>query len=435
VNTFALLARRRFLPLFVTQFLGAFNGNLFKNATIVLILYRLGSDQAAGGKVLATLALALFVLPFFLFSATAGQLADRFDKTRVIRASKLLELAAALIAAVALTLGVPWMLLAALFLLGAQAALFGPLKYGILPDLLAESELLGANGLVEAGTFIAILAGTIMGSLTILTNGGVLIVQSTVVAAALAGWIASLSIPPTAAKAPKLSIDWNFVGQTYRLLRDVGRAPALLGLIMGVSWFWLAGATYLTQFPAFAKDALNAGPSVVSLFLAMFSLGICVGSLLCQRLLRGRASLRMAPLGLLGMAVFGLDFVLSAEPTAGPAGALSDVADFLSHPLAWRLLADLLATSIAAALYVVPLYTLLQQQAEPGHRARVIAANNVMNALFMTVAAGIAAILLGAGLSIKSLLGGMAAANILCAGLTWRQMRRGDTRRAESSAG
>jgi acyl-[acyl-carrier-protein]-phospholipid O-acyltransferase/long-chain-fatty-acid--[acyl-carrier-protein] ligase len=424
VSPFALLARRRFLPLFVTQFLGAFNGNLFKNATIVLILYRLGGDQASGGKVLATLALGLFVLPFFLFSATAGQLADRFDKARVIVASKWLELAAALIAAAALAVGAAWMLLAALFLLGLQAALFGPLKYGILPDLLAESELLGGNGLVEAGTFVAILAGTLMGSLTILADGGILVVQSTVMGTALAGWAASLAIPSTPAKAPDLPIDWNFAGQTVRLLQDIAKIPSLLGLIMGVSWFWLAGATYLTQFPAFAKDALHAGPSVVSLFLAMFSLGICIGSLLCQKLLRGQASLRLAPFGLLGMAAFGLDFVWSAAPIAAADEALADASGFLLRPLAWRLLADLLATAVAAALYVVPLYTLLQQRPEPGHRARVIAANNVMNALFMTVAAGVAAALLGAGLGIKTLLGGMAAANLLIAGLTIRQSRR-----------
>jgi MFS family permease len=425
VNSFSLLARRRFLPLFATQFLGAFNGNLFKNATIVLILYQLGSDQAAGGKVLATLALGLFVLPFFLFSATAGQLADRFDKARVIRVSKLLEGVAALIAAAALSLGAPKMMLTALFLLGTQAALFGPLKYGILPDLLAEGELLGANGLVEAGTFVAILAGTIMGSLTILTNGGILIVQATVIAAAFAGWAASLAIPSTTAKAPNLSIDWNIVGCTISLLRDIAKTPSLLGLIMGVSWFWLAGATYLTQFPAFAKDVLHAGPSVVSLFLTMFSLGICVGSMLCQRLLRGKATLRLAPFGLLGMAAFGLDFALSAHPFGGDGDNLTEVAGFLLHPLAWRLLADLLGTAIAAALYVVPLYTLLQQQADPSHRARVIAANNVMNALFMTLAAGLAAILLGAGVGIKFLLAGVAAINLMVCGLTYFKSRTG----------
>ncbi|PKU25919.1 MFS transporter [Telmatospirillum siberiense] len=415
-----LLARRSFLPLFITQFLGAFNGNLFKNAAIVLILYRLGSEQESGGKVLATLALALFVLPFFLFSATAGQIADRFDKTRVIQASKLLELAAAVVAAIALAWGAPAMLLTALFLLGAQAALFGPLKYGILPELLAENDLLGANGLIEAATFLAILAGTIMGSLTVLGTDGVLIIQSTVIVAAAAGWIASLAIPPTQAKAPGLSLDWNFPRLTWSLLRETSGPSSLLGLIMGVSWFWLAGATYLTQFPAFAKDALHAGPDVVSLFLGMFSLGICAGSLLCQRLFRGRASLRLAPYGLLAMAVFGLDFVLSAQPLGNIDGDFAGIADFLAVPQSWHLLADLLAIAIASAIYVVPLYTLLQQRAAPSHRARVIAANNVMNALFMTVAAGLAAMLLGTGLGIKGLLGGMAAANIAVAALFYR---------------
>lgn len=418
-----LFIRRSFLPLFITQFLGAFNGNLFKNAAIVLILYRLGSEQATGGKVLATLALALFVLPFFLFSATAGQIADRFDKTRVIQASKLLELAAAIVAAIALACGLPAMLLGALFLLGTQAALFGPLKYGILPELLDETDLLGANGLIEAGTFLAILAGTIMGSLTVLEEHGILIVQAGVLFAAAAGWLASLAIPPTQAKAPGLALGWNFPHLTWVLLREAGKTPSLLSLIMGVSWFWLAGATYLTQFPAFAKDALHAGPDVVSLFLGMFSLGICVGSLLCQRLFRGRASLRLAPIGLLGMAAFGLDFVLSAQPLGDGMAPFADIGDFLTAPQSWHLLIDLLAISIAAAVYVVPLYTLLQQRADPGHRARVIAANNVMNALFMTVAAGLAALLLGSGVTIKGLLGGMAAANVVVAAMQYRQSR------------
>lgn len=420
----SLLCHRNFLPLFVTQFLGAFNGNLFKNATVILILYRLASQGAAGGKVLATVAVGLFVLPFFLFSATAGQLADRFDKARMIRLSKLFEVAVALVAALALGLAQPSLLLAGIFLLGAQAALFGPLKYGILPDHLGNEQLLAANGLVEAGTFVAILAGTMMGSLTALAEHGILILQLSVVGAALAGWAASLAIPPAEPKAPGLAISLDIIGETWRLLKDAAATPDLFGAMIGISWFWLVGATYLTQFPAFAKDALHAGPTVVTVFLVMFTLGISIGSLACQRLLKGRASLRFGALGALGMALFGMDFVLAAQPLAPNAAALAEATALLHQSWTWRLLADLLLTSIAAGLYVVPLYTVLQQRAEPGHRARIIAANNVLNALFMTAAAGVAAILLGAGLTIQGLLFGTAAANVLVAGLAHRQAKR-----------
>lgn len=422
MTPFALLGRRRFLPLFVTQFLGAFTGNLFKNSTIVLILYRLGGEQAAGGKVLATAAAGLFVLPFFLFSATAGQLADRFDKARLIRLSKALEIGAALVAVAALSVAAPWLLLLTVFLLGLQATLFGPLKYGILPDHLAPGELLAANGLVEAGTFVAILAGTMMGSLTILTAGGVSTVAATLVAAAVAGWGASQAIPAAPPRDPGLAIDPNIARQTWILLRDAAAVPTLLPAMMGVSWFWLVGATYLTQFPAFAKEALHAGPTVVTLFLVMFTVGISVGSLLCHRLLRGVVSLRLAPLGALGMAVFGIDFVLAAAPVAPP-DALAEARSFLAAPGSWRLLADLALTAVAAGLYVVPLYALLQQRAAPAHRARVIAANNVLNALFMTVAAVAAAALLGLGLGIKGLLLGLPLANLLLAAFSYRQAK------------
>ncbi len=423
MTPFDLLLRRRFLPLFVTQFLGAFNGNLYKNATIVLILYRLGQDQLAGGKVLATLAAGLFVLPFFLFSATAGQLADRHDKAAMIRLTKLLEIAAALVAAAALGLGQAWLLLAAVFLLGLQATFFGPLKYGILPDHLAPGELLAANGLVEAGTFVAILAGTMLGSLTILGGGGVTLIQAVVVAAAVAGWAASLAIPPAPAQARRMAVGINIFGQTWQLLRQAAATPQLLPTMMGVSWFWLVGATYLTQFPAYAKDVLQAGSSVVTLFLAMFTIGISIGSLLCHRLLKGVVSLRLAPLGALGMALFGLDFVTAGTPFGSP-GRLVEAVAFLAHPAAWRLLADLLLLSVCSGLYVVPLYALLQQRADPAHRARVIAANNVLNALFMTVTAAGAAGLLGAGFGIRDLLFGLALCNLAVTGLSYRQSRR-----------
>ncbi len=419
MTPFALLLRRRFLPLFITQFVGAFCGNLFKNATIVLILYRLGGEQAAGGKVLATTAVGLFVLPFFLFSATAGQIADRFDKARLIRLINLLGVAAAAVAVAALWAAAPWMLLTALFLLGTQAAFFGPLKYGILPDHLAAGELLAANGLVEAGTFVAILAGTMAGSLTILAEHGTLAVQAMVALAALAGWAASLAVPPAPATAARRPVDWNIVRETWLLLRRAASSRPLLRTMMGISWFWLVGATYLTQFPAFAKDVLHAGPTVVTLFLVMFTLGISAGSLLCHHLLKGVVSLRLAPLGACGMALFGFDFVIGATPVSS--GALADAGAFLAAPGSWRPLADLVLTAVAAGLYVVPLYAYLQQRADTAHRARIIAANNVLNALFMTAAAAVGAIILGAGLGIKSLLLILPLGNLLLALISRRQ--------------
>lgn len=411
MNSFGLLTTRRFLPLFIAQFLGAFNGNLFKNATIVLILFRLGTGEAAGGKVTATLALALFVLPFFLFSATAGQLADRFAKNRITRWTKAFELGVAAFSVVALESGTSWMPLLVLFLLGTQAAAFGPSKYGILPELLPETELLAANGMVEAGTFVAILLGTLSGSLLILHDGGIVFVETAMVVSAIAGFAVSLAIPPTRPGAPGLAIDANLLRQSLKLVGEIGKQPGIMPLVMGISWFWLAGATYLTQFPALAKDLLQAGPPVVSLFLVMFTLGISLGSLACQRLLKGRASLRFVPWGCIGMTLFGLDFIFAAQ-SLGPAGEMAGVADFLAHGWAWRMLIDLLATAMAAGLYVVPIYTLLQERAHPDHRARIVAANNVMNSLFMTLAAGIAAVLLMSGLGIRGLLAGMALLNL-----------------------
>jgi MFS family permease len=422
VRSFALLLRRRFGPLFVTQFLGAFNGNLFKNATIALIVFRLGDGSLAGGKVLATMAPGMFVLPFLLFSATAGQIADRTDKARLIRLTKILEVAAAVAAAVAFGLGSPDLMLVALFLLGTQAAFFGPLKYGILPDHLAGDQLLPANGLVEASTFIAILAGTMAGNLSILAADGILLVQVGVVATALLGLAASLAIPPAPPVAQDVAISVNFVRATASLLRWIASTPTLLLPMLGVSWFWLVGAVFITQFAAFAHDVLGGDSSVVALFLATFTVGIALGSLLCPRLLKGRVTPLFAPWALLGMGLFGLDFARAAAGRTDLAVLLGAGA-FLAQPVAWRLLADLGMIAGTGGLFVVPLYTLLQSEAPPDRRARVIAANNVMNALFMVAAATISAVLLAGGCSVRSLLTMMAAINLLLAATLFLRQR------------
>lgn len=388
-----LLSRRRFLPLFITQLLGAFTGNLFKNATIVLIIFRLGEGGAT-----ATIAAGLFVLPFVLFSATAGQLADRFDKARLIRLCKLAELAIALIALGALALARPWALQSVLLLFGLQATFFGPLKYGILPDHLEQGDLPAANGLVEAGTFVAILAGTMAGSGLVLDRPQT--AAALLLAAAASGWAASLWLPPAPSTVPGLAIDPNPLRQSWRLISRAAAQPALFRGMLGISWFWLTGATYLTQFAAFARDALAADAGQVPLFLAMFTLGISAGSLLCGRLSGAVVNLRLSAWGALGMGAFGLDFALGG-----------------SAPPSWRLYLDLILTAMAGGFFVVPLYALLQSRAAVAERARVIAANNILNALLMTLGAAIAALLLGRGLGVRWLLAGTAAANLVLGGL------------------
>ena len=289
-RTLGILKSRRFLPLFVTQFLGAFNDNLYKNAVVVLILFRLAGDAAGDGEVLVAIAGGLFILPFFLFSATAGQLADKYDKARMIRAVKAAEIVIMGLAAAGFVWGRIDFLLAVLFLMGAQSTFFGPLKYGILPQHLEAKELVGGNALIEAATFLAILIGTIAGGLLILTDGGTAIVSAGVVAVALAGWAASLTIPAAPASAPGLKVNWNLVSETGGILRHAAARRDIFLSILGISWFWLVGATFILLFPPYAKEVLGGDETVVTLFLTVFSVGIGIGSIGCDRLLKDRKS-------------------------------------------------------------------------------------------------------------------------------------------------
>ncbi len=397
-SQFHLFATRRFLPLFVTQFLGAANDNLFKNAMVILTLYALAAQ--GGGQVLVTMAAGVFILPFFLFSATAGQLADKYDKGRLIRIIKFAEIVIMGLGAAGLALGQVWFLLAVLFLMGAQSAFFGPLKYAILPQHLAEHELVGGNALVEAGTFLAILLGTIAGGLLILGEGGVATVSALVLALAVAGFAAALAIPKAPPGSPSLRINPNIWAETKAILAHARQGRAVFLSILGISWFWLVGATFLSQFPAFAKDVLASNEQVVTLFLTVFSVGIALGSVLSARLLKGEVSARYAPIAAIGISVFALDLALSTPGLAVPGQELMGVAGFLGSLHNWRILADLLLIAVCGGLYIVPLYSILQTRADEAHRARTIAANNVMNALFMTVAAGATALMLAAGFTV-----------------------------------
>ena len=410
-SQFHLFRSRRFAPLFVTQFLGAMNDNLFKNALVILILYRIAEAAGIDGRILVTVAAGVFIIPFFLFSATAGQIADKLEKSRLIRLVKLAEIAIMGLAGLAFYLGDAYVMLGVLFLMGSQSALFGPVKYGILPDHLREDELIGGNALIEAGTFLAILIGTIAGGLIILTEHGVATVTVLIIVVALLGWAASLFIPRAEPASPDLAINLNIAAETWSIMGAAAARRDIMLSILGISWFWLAGATYLSQFPSLAKDVLGADEHVVTLFLVAFSVGIGLGSLLCNRLLKGEVSAKYAPFGALGMTFFTLDLYFASRGLAAPSGPLSSVGAFIAEPQNWRILGDLVATSVSAGVFVVPLYAIIQSRSEPARRSRTIAANNILNALFMVIGAAAAAAMLAAGWSIPVIFLAVAVAN------------------------
>jgi len=409
---FSLFLTRRFLPLFVTQFLGAFNDNVFKNAMVVLIAWRLASAAQMNAQIMITVAAGVFILPFFLFSATAGLIADKFDKSRVIRYIKLAEVVIMSMGAIGFYLGSVWMLMSVLFLMGVQSTFFGPIKYGILPDQLHEDELMGGNSLVAAGTFLAILGGTILGTEVVLTEQGITIISAVVIAVAALGWISSWYIPSTQPAQPELAVSFNFVVQTWKIVRHAAGQRDVFLCILGISWFWFVGATFLAQFPTFTKDVLGASVQVLTILLTTFSVGIAIGSLLCNRLLKGEVHATFVPLGALGITIFTVDlFFATARPLGGSAGELLSAGAFLSSFAGWRVVVDLLLASISGGIYIVPLYAIVQQRSNEQHRARNIATNNIMNALFMVFSAIGTVLMLKAGFSIPQVFLTMAVMN------------------------
>ncbi len=399
-----LLRSRRFLPLFTTQFLGAANDNVFKNALIMLILYRIAEEAAMSGQLLVTAAGGIFILPFFLFSALAGQLADKFEKSRLIRIIKFFEIVFMAMATAGLFLENAYYLLAVLFLMGTQSAFFGPLKYGILPDHLRENELLAGNAMIEAGTFLAILLGTIVGGLAILMDNGAAIISAILLMLAVLGFGASYFIPRAKAAAAGLRINPNIFSETWRIVRHAASLREVFPSILGISWFWLVGATFLTQFPNFAKIELGANEQVVTLFLTVFAVGIGVGSVLCNKMLKGEISAKHVPLGALGMTLFTVDLYFAGGGVT-PSPALIGAVEFLAHPVNWavnwRIVADLALIAVCGGVYTVPLYAILQNRSEASHRSRNIAANNILNALFMVTAAVATAIMLARDFSVS----------------------------------
>ena len=400
-STLQLLASRRFGPLFLTQFCGAFNDNVFKNALVLLIAFHGGPVFGLAPALAVQLAAGLFVLPFFLFSALAGQLADKYEKTRLIRLIKLAEIAIALIAAIGFATHHAELLLLALFLMGLHSTFFGPLKYSILPQHLHAEELVAGNAWVESGTFIAILAGTVgSGLLMAIKPSGPLLAGALCVAVALAGYWACRAIPPAPAPAPELPINHNFLGETWHNLRMAYRNRTVFHSTMGLSWFWFYGALLLTQFAPYVQTSLGGDELLVTALLATFIVGIALGSFLCERLSGKHVEPGLVPLGAIGLSLFGID-LWAASPLAA-SGTMS-VGAFFGQAANWRIVFDLVMIGVAGGFFTVPLYALIQSRSAPAERSRIIAANNILNAAFMVASALFGGLMLQAGASIPQI--------------------------------
>ena len=397
-NQFALLGQRRFAPFFWTQFLGAGNDNLFKFAFTVLVTYQLQvswlTPQMAGLVIGA-----LFILPFLLFSATSGQITDKYDKTRVIRFVKNLEIAIMVIAGYGFWTANPYVLLTCVFLMGLHSTIFGPVKFAYLPQHLDERELTGGNGMVEMGTFVAILLGQVAGGLLVtIPEIGRHYVAFACVGLALIGRITAQAVPPSPSTDPALVINWNPVTETWRNLKLAHGNVVVFRSLLGISWMWFFGAAFLAQFPSFAKEVLHGDAQVASLLLVVFSVGIGIGSLLCEVLSRRHVEIGLVPFGAIGMSVFSIDLYFATRGLPPSAGY--SLGAFVAVHAHWRVMADLALLSLFAGLYSVPMYALIQLRSAPSHRARIIAANNILNALFMITSSVLVGGLLAAGLTI-----------------------------------
>ena len=400
-NQFALLRQRRFAPFFWTLFSGAANDNLFKFSFTVLVTYQLSVSwmpPQMAGLVIG----ALFILPYVLFSATSGQLADKLEKTGIMRFVKNLEIVVMLLAAYGFLAGNAIVLLGCTFLMGLHSTLFGPVKYAYLPQVLEQAEITGGNGMVEMGTFVAILIGNIVVGLLIAIPGtGHIYAALGCIVVALAGRLAAQRIPLAPASDPALRVNWNPFTETWRNLMLARDYPVVFRSLMGISWMWFFGAVFLSQFPSLSKEVLHGDEQVASLLLIVFSIGIAIGSLLCEKLSGRHVEIGLVPLGAIGMSVFAMDFYLATR--ALPPSAQMGLASFIALSAHWRVMADLTLLSLFAGLYSVPMYALIQVRCPPSHRARIIAANNILNALFMIASSLIAGALLAAHCTIPEI--------------------------------
>ena len=412
-NQFALLRQRRFLPFFLTQALGAFNDNVFKNGLVILIGFMTVSLTLDDRNRYTNIAAGLFILPFFLFSAVSGQLADKYDKARLAQLVKLLEIAIMCVAAIGFLQNNIPLLFAMLFMMGLHSTLFGPLKYSILPAVLKREELVGGNGLVEMGTFVAILAGTLLGA--ILVNESPMYVAIATIVLAVVGLVTALMMPRVPSEARDMRIDWNPVSGTWNCLKYLAGNRTVFLSCLGISWFWFYGSIYFTQLPTYARETLGGDSSVYTLLLTIFSIGIAIGSALCEKLSGRKVEIGLVPFGSIGMTIFGADLYFASNAPVSIAAALT-WQQWLAAPGTWRIVMDLALMAIFSGFFIVPLFALIQSRTEPAHRSRVIAANNILNAAFMVIASVLAIALLNvAKLTVPELLFWTAVMNAVVA--------------------
>lgn len=423
-NQFTLMREQRFRPFFFTQFLGAFNDNVFKTALITLVAFHASSLSSIDGRTLATLLPGLFILPFFLFSSTAGQVADKFEKSRIIRYVKVFEICIMLFSSTGFFLHNIGLLAIALFMMGMHSTIFGPVKYSYLPQHLKEKELIGGNGMVEMGSFVAILLGQVLGAWLAAQSNHEIITSITVLVIALMGYWTSCGVPHSPAADAMLKINWNPITETYRNIKFIWQHQTIWLAIIAISWFWFYGATLLAQFPSLAKNVLYGDESVFILLLTIFSLGIGIGSLMCEKLSKSKVELGLVIFGAIGLTLFGLDLYCSSTSIHESLNnkASFDYLSFVSEHYDahgqiiltyWRLLADIALIGFFGGLYIVPLYALVQTRSESSHQSRIIAANNILNALFMVVSAIFSVFIFKQGYSIPQLFLATAMLNVV----------------------
>lgn len=418
---FALLRTRRFLPLFLTQFLGAFNDNLFKSALVILITFRLAEQNGMNAQILITLVAGLFILPFFLFSATAGQIADKYEKSFLIHIIKFVEIVLMCFTALAFQFLNLWGLIILLFFMGGQSAFFGPLKFSVLPQHLKENELVAGNGLVSAGTYIAILSGTLCGGLFILNPLGRIYISVGIVGVAILGYIASLFIPKAEAPVPEMRIDWNIPRATWSILSYVRPIKPVFRSILGISWFWFLGAVFLAQFPTFAKDILGGNEQVSTLFLIVFSLGVGFGSTLCNRILKGKVSAKLVAPSCIGLSLSTFSLYLFSV-LAYKGNSLIGVTDFLKDSMSWGIILSLFLLAAFGGMFSVPMYAIMQSKSPEEHQARVVACLNITDSFGMVLSAVFVTGLLVCGVSIINIFLILGVTNLLITPLLSRMV-------------
>lgn len=416
-NQFALLCTKRFLPFFITQFLGAFNDNVFKNALVVLLTFKIAQWTTMKAETIASIAPAIFLLPFFLFSATAGQLADKYNRDKIARLVKVFEMLIMVVVGIGFYYHSLIILFAALFMFGMHSAFFGPVKYAIIPQHLEKEELVGGNALIESGTFIAILLGTIVGALLAANDSGELYITVCGFLFALMGYMASKFIPEAKAPVPELTVNYNPVTETFKNVITASKNKEAFFAILGISWFWLFGLVYLAQFPIYTKNILHANEGVISILLGIFTIGIGVGSLLCEKLSGHKLNMKLVVIGALGMSIFTFDFGYTSHVLISQnilTGENITINQLIQHVEVIRVFADLCIVGLFGGFYCVPLYTMMQEKSEETHRARMIASNNILNSVFMVIGSVFMTILLSkVGLSLDKVFILFAGLNIL----------------------